>query len=498
MNTAPPGCARLSIDALQQLLDQLSVSMFTEKQTLEYTSAFNASVVFDDQHVIGRTDRDLMPPDVADEVLALKHSVLRTGTAVEANLRFGERHLNLFVAPIRDEAGGLAGLVSSWRPVVEQSPMMRQLQHAQRLEVANRLAVGVAHDFNNLLMGIAGCADLASEHLPPDNPATPFLVRAKNAALRGSQLADGLTAFTRSQQDSVELLDLNLLIDQAVSLVRPALGKAVRFDVKLDAEDPWIRAAPGQVEQVLMTLFVNARDAMPNGGRLSVRTQRGSDRTVRVLVDDSGGHLDSDTAAGLEAPASLSDSNGRATRQGHSMAKAIVESLGGHVEVQRAPGQGTSVIIELPSTPPPPVPIEPGYAREGGQEGSLVLLVEDDPLARMCIGHYLERNGYDVVEACNARDGVRLANRFRDRLGLLVTDLVLPTMSGTALAERVQLLVPRVRTILMSGYECSPTPINGDGGGRTEILFKPFAEGELVARVEAALSRRGAAQPILQ
>lgn len=388
-----------------------------------------------------------------------------------------------------------------WRQTCELERTQQQLRHAQKMEAIGNLSSGIAHDFNNLLMGITGCTDVALSKLDDDDPARRYVAEIKKAALRGSSLTRQLLAFSRKREADPRVVDFNLVVEEAKALLRPLLSEDIAFDIDLSDEPLFVRCDPGQVEQTLVNLVVNARDAMPNGGEVSVTTkgvELDEDRDGMVgdidagefamlAVTDTGEGMDEETLQHIFEPFFTTKDVGQGTGLGLSTIYGIVKQSHGEIAVDSTPGRGTTFKIYLPRTfEEPEDQIEvPKGALEG--HGETVLVVEDESLVRLTVRGYLERGGYHVMTAKDGTEALALAEGASSPIDLLVTDMVLPGLKGPDIARQISALQPGIKVLFMSAHP--PEKLRDDGRlpDGVDSLQKPFTEETLLLEVQRSL-----------
>jgi signal transduction histidine kinase len=368
-----------------------------------------------------------------------------------------------------------------------------QLRHAQKMEAVGRLAGGVAHDFNNLLTVIGSNADLGLE-LARDGFATVEEFQEIRAAVeRAAALTRQLLAFSRRQVLAPGAVSINDVVLDAERMLRRVIGEDVVLETQLDELAGEVVADRGQLEQVLMNLVVNSRDAMPDGGLVVISTQRDREGKVALAVSDTGTGMVSATMARAFEPFFTTKELGKGTGLGLSTVYGIAQQSGGDVSIRSAPGAGTTVTVTLPHCGGPAdssAHSERGPAGAPGQGpggGETILLVEDEPPVRAAARRILVRRGYEVIEAANGADALFLWSLHRARIRLVLTDVVMPLMGGRELAERLHEVGAGIPVLYMSGYA------DGDRGGElpagAELLGKPFSAEALGARVAHLLSR---------
>jgi two-component system, cell cycle sensor histidine kinase and response regulator CckA len=380
-----------------------------------------------------------------------------------------------------------------------------RLLQLQKMEAIGRLAGGVAHDFNNLLTVISGRCELMLQRLREADPLCRDVELIRATAGRGAALTRQLLAFSRKQVLQPKVTDLNALVRSLLSMLHRLLGEDVELVAELAPDLGAVRADPGQIEQVIVNLAVNGRDAMPKGGRLTIATRNTDARLavgsegdaaceiphVLLTVRDTGVGMDAATLARAFEPFFTTKELGKGTGLGLATVYGIVSQSGGTIDVTSEPGQGTTFEIALPRVDAAPESLESAEAASAGGTES-VLVVEDEDEVRRVIKEILRRLGYTVLETGQAADALLIAERHATPIHLLLTDIVLPQMSGRELAERVRALRPDIAILYMSGY--TDDTVVRHGGGEHGALFvqKPFTAQRLSAKVREALAARTA------
>jgi two-component system, cell cycle sensor histidine kinase and response regulator CckA len=378
----------------------------------------------------------------------------------------------------------------------------QELRQAQKMEAIGQLAGGVAHDFNNLLSVILGYTVLAIDGLPATDPLRPDLEEIAKAARRASELTRQLLAFSRKQVLKPRILDLNQVVTGLERMLRRVVGDAVSVSIHRAADLGRTLADPGQIEQVLMNLIVNARDAMPTGGALSIDTRNAeldaayaSERHgvnpgsyVVLSVSDTGVGMDETTRARIFEPFFTTKDQGKGTGLGLSTVWAIAHQSGGHVEAHSAPGRGTTLTLYLPRTTGEVEEVRPEAPAPLTLRGTeTVLLVEDDEQVRCLVRDVLRRNGYHVLEAQNGGEAFLISEQHRSLVHLLLTDVVLPRMSGRELADRLRHQRPELRVLYVSGYTQDSVIDQGVLETDAPFLSKPVMPDDLLRQVRAVL-----------
>jgi len=377
-----------------------------------------------------------------------------------------------------------------------------QLRQAQKMEAIGRLAGGIAHDFNNLLTAITGYGDLLLKKLGEEHPQRREALEISKAAQRAAALTGQLLAFSRQQVLQPKVIDLNDVIEDMEMMLRRLIGEHIELVTHHGACQGAVKADPGQIHQVLLNLVVNARDAMSEGGTLTIETadvditeldaaapEVGLGAWILLAVRDTGCGMDEQTKARLFEPFFTTKEQGKGTGLGLSTVYGIVTQSGGHIACESRPGAGTTFRIHLPRVPkveveaPPPKEAEV----EAAPGTEAILLVEDDDSVRELAREILQMNGYSVIEATNGVEALRLFEADPDRIDLMVTDLVMPQMGGRDLAQRVAPVRPELRVLYLSGYTDSVAIQQGILDAGSFFLQKPFTPADLARKVRDAL-----------
>jgi two-component system cell cycle sensor histidine kinase/response regulator CckA len=446
------------------------------------------------------------PDDVADNLVLRDAMLAGTIPGYRMDKRFIHKDGSvvwgaLNVSLVRDEAGAPLYMVAQMHDLTARKraeaalgESEAQLRHAQKMEAVGRLAGGVAHDFNNLLTVIGSNADLGLE-LARDGNATVEEFREIRAAVdRAAALTRQLLAFSRRQVLAPGAVSINDIVLDAERMLRRVIGEDVVLETQLDELAGEVIADRGQLEQVLMNLVVNSRDAMPDGGLVVISTQRARDGKVALAVSDTGTGMVSETMARAFEPFFTTKELGKGTGLGLSTVYGIAQQSGGDVSIRSAPGAGTTVTVSLPQfsgRTDASEHSESGAGEMAGEStghGETILLVEDEPPVRAVARRILARLGYQVIEAANGADALFLWSLHRARIRLVLTDAVMPLMGGRELVERLREVGADIPVLYMSGYA------DGERGGElpasAELLGKPFSAADLGARVAHLLSRR--------
>jgi signal transduction histidine kinase len=378
------------------------------------------------------------------------------------------------------------------------------LRQAQKMEAVGRLAGGVAHDFNNLLMVIRGHADLSRRRLGSGGPLHQALGEILKATERASSLTRRLLAFSRKQVLQLRVLDLNTLVAQIQELLPPVLGDDINLVLDLDSELGRVRADSAQMEQVIMNLVLNARDAMPNGGELTIQTTNSyldegwvhrrlavrAGPHVKLAVRDTGHGMDGDTLSHVFEPFFTTKDISKGTGLGLASVYGTVRQSDGCVTVSSKVGQGTVVEIYLPRVEAPLEPLEvPKAIRPSVHGAETILVVEDDDAVRRMTREFLKIKGYTVIEASRATDAIQLMERHKEAIDLVLTDVLMPGMKGRELVERLAELQSDMKVLYMSAYTEDAAVNIGVLDPGTQFIEKPFSPDDLAGKVREVLGR---------
>jgi PAS domain S-box-containing protein len=383
-----------------------------------------------------------------------------------------------------------------------------QFRQAQKMEVVGQLAGGVAHDFNNLLTVIIGNGELVLGQLPSGHLAREELLEVLKAGERAAVLTRQLLAFSRKQILAPVVLDLNKVVSHLQKMLERLIGEQIELSTVLEPRLACIRADPGQLEQSIVNLVVNARDAIPGSGRITIETkvveltkeyaqEKGyvtPGPHVRLMVSDTGTGMDAETRSRVFEPFFTTKEHGKGTGLGLSMVYGIVKQSGGSIEVESEPGQGTSVQIYFPVTAEKALELSPGRPSKSIHGTETILLVEDEDGVRSFLRRALKAEGYSVLEAPNAESAIEVARTHAGPIGLLLTDTVMPGLSGPELARQLAQTRPEMKVLFISGYTNDAVLRTSVLDANAAFLQKPFSPAALGLKVRELL--REAERPI--
>jgi two-component system, cell cycle sensor histidine kinase and response regulator CckA len=408
--------------------------------------------------------------------------------------------------PLVDDSGRVLGVASLVQDVTERVVLEDRLRQSQKMEAVGRLAGGVAHDFNNLLTVILGYTQLLMDGLPAGSRLAEGTAQIKSAADRAAGITRQLLAFSRKQVRSPRLIDLNNVMLNLDTMLRRLIGEDIEVLTVPAADLGTVKADPGQIEQVLMNLALNARDAMPTGGKLTLETSNVQlddaytrehrsvepGRYVMLAVSDTGVGMSPETMAHIFEPFYTTKEPGKGTGLGLSTVYGVVKASGGYVWVYSELGHGTTFKIYLPRVDQPAQPLTGENRPTGVQRGTeTILLVEDDPQLNQLASSVLTHCGYKVLAAANPEEGLAVCRTHPHEIHLLVTDVVMPKMNGRQLAEQVARIRPSVKLLYVSGYTSNAIVHYGVLDAGLWFLPKPFSLAALVAKVREVLDAPG-------
>ncbi|MCX6546380.1 MAG: response regulator [Acidobacteria bacterium] len=459
------------------------------------------------EDVVGKTPFDFMPPDEARRVGAIFSEIAARKAPIRDlenwNIRRNGERVCLLTnaAPILDEAGNLRGYRGVDKDITTQRQLEAQFLQAQKMEVVGRLASGIAHDFNNLLTIINGTADLMLTDLKESGPQRSDLQDIRQAGEQAASLTRQLLAFSRKQIMKFEALDLSKLVADIQGILQRLIGEDIALVVVPAKDVGCVMADSAQIQQVVMNLTVNARDAMPNGGTLTIETRDivldeayaeehpsvQSGPHVMLAISDTGTGMDEATRARIFEPFFTTKGPGKGTGLGLSTVYGIVKQSGGSIWVYSEPGMGTTFKIYLPRVERVVHKIQPAPAVVSVQGVETILLVEDDEAVRCLAKRVLQKAGYTVLTASNGAEALLLLERHDGPVHLMLTDMVMPGMSGRELVARIGHLSPRTKILCTSGYTDEAILHQGLLAEAAHFIGKPYSVAELTRKVREVL-----------
>lgn len=407
--------------------------------------------------------------------------------------------------PSIDSSGRVQGMIGLLKDITQQHKLQFQLQHAQKMEAIGTLAGGVAHDFNNLLQAIHGYADLLILEDGKNTPGYEELKEIKHITQRGAELTQQLLTFSRKVKSKLKPVDINIEIQQVKKLLERTIPKMIDIELQLSENIGIINADPAQIEQVIMNLGVNARDAMPDGGKLTIKTELVSLSAVfcntfpglspgdyiLLTVTDTGIGMDFDTQEHIFEPFYTTKKVGKGTGLGLSIIYGIVKNHGGCIFCESEPSRGTSFKIYLPVPDEPPAMEQIDQIREitSSNGNETVMLVDDDPYVRSIGEQILKRFGYKILTASSGENALDLYRRKYQEIDLVILDLIMPGMGGRNCLEEIYKIKPRERVIITTGYSFDKADKAGILSKVKSFIDKPYESSDLLQRTRCVLDQ---------
>jgi two-component system, cell cycle sensor histidine kinase and response regulator CckA len=488
---------------LRVLVEQLPAVLWTVDKKLRFTSALGlglAQLGLKPNEIVGVSLNEYFGTEDPSFAPISAHRRAIAGERVAFALEWKENSYACHVEPLRDSEGRVQGAICMSLDVTDRKKLEEQFRQAQKMEAVGRLAGGIAHDFNNLLMVIQGYADLLAERLPAGESLRRNAEQIQAAAQRAAGLTRQLLAFSRKQILAPKVLNVNSVVAEMEKMLRRVIGEDIELQT-VSTEDLWlVKADRSQVEQVIMNLAVNARDAMPHGGRLTIETANvefdsamskaaaaiAPGKYVMLAVTDNGIGMDEKTKAHIFEPFFTTKEKGKGTGLGLATVYGVVKQSGGYVWVYSEPGHGTTFKIYLPQiAEEAPIsgqdPVANPRSLPKGSE--VILLVEDEAGVRELAREYLETSNYTVLVAEDGHTALELAAMHVGPIHLLMTDVVMPGIGGRELAERMTRLRPGIKVLYMSGYTEQAVSQQGILGDDAVLLQKPFTLATLASKL---------------
>lgn len=458
------------------------------------------------EEVLGRPMASLLPKSLLDEEQGILEKV-RRGERVShfdtVRIRKDGRAVpvSLTISPIHNQAGEIVGVSHVARDISETKRLKDKLQTSQKMEALGRLAGGVAHDFNNLLTVIGGCCAL----LQPALKSQPELLEMSNevmgAAQKAAELTRQLLVFSRNQPVTLQPVNLTETVSGTLAMLRRLIGEDIQIEAHLGSNLDSVLSDPGQIGQILMNLAANARDAMPSGGRITIRTDSwvvnedeyhrqlgfAPGRYARLLFSDTGTGMDAATLARVFEPFFTTKEAGKGTGLGLATVYGIVKQSGGQINAYSEPGRGTTFSVYFPCADCR-VPLSEARPHESKRGAETILLVEDEAGIRKLAVSVLRANGYTVLPAANADEALAQVHSYSGKIHLILTDIIMPGENGEQLAARIANLRPDVRVVFMSGYTEHALLERVFAKPGAAFLQKPFTPDQLLKKLREMLA----------
>ncbi len=501
------GRARLAV-----MIERMPAVLWTTDKELRYTSSMGAgldSLGVKSGGLTGKTLAEYFETNDPQHPSINAHWRALAGESLTYELHWQKRIFESHVRPMRGTDGEISGVIGVALDITDRKSLADQLRQSQKLQAVGELAGGVAHDFNNLLMVVKGHAEMLLDRLPGSaadrqSPARQNVEQIQQAAERAAGLTRQLLAFSRMQVLQPRVLDLNEVVAGMIQMVSRVIGANIELAFLPGANLGRVKADPSQIEQVALNLVVNARDAMPDGGRLTIETSNVHlDRDyatehavvdpghyVMLTVSDSGIGMDAATQARIFEPFFTTKSQGRGTGLGLATVYGVVKQSGGYVWVYSEVGHGTTFKVYLPMVQAPVEKKAPEKIASGHEPGTeTILFVEDEQSVRELVCEYLAARGYQVLDAPDGMQALEIAAAHKGKIQLLITDVVMPRVSGRELAARLTTARPDLKVLYISGYTDDSVFRHGVLEGGMAFLQKPFNLKALGTKIREILER---------
>lgn len=438
--------------------------------------------------------------DVFDELMQGTSSVRQYNENLVLTKKGTERMVAWHNTLLTNDKGDIIGTLSSGEDITENRRLEEQLFQSQKMEAIGRLAGGIAHDFNNALTAIMGYSDIIAKDAEVKDKHRSYIDEIKKSAERAATLTQQLLAFSRKQIMQPKVLNLNTMLKNTKNMLQRMIGEDITFRLQTATPIDMIKVDPGKIEQVVINLAVNARDAMPNGGILEVETKnifldhafcemhKGADPGNYVLlsVHDTGKGIDNETMKHIFEPFFTTKEIGKGTGLGLATVYGIVRQSGGYIDVQSQEGSGTTVAIYLPRVDKVPETVEKHESKVAEGKNETILFVEDDDMVRNMVAAVLEQYGYNVIEAENGSVAMKRCEQ-EDKIHLMITDVVMPGTSGPDLVRQIITIQPEMKVLYISGYTDDAIVHHGVLDENTPFLQKPFTPQKLALKVQELL-----------
>jgi PAS domain S-box-containing protein len=492
---------------LRVLIEKLPAVLWTVDKDLRFTSAVGAGLArlgLKPNQMVGRLLPEYFETSDPDSLAVAAHRRAVVGEPVTFHLEWKEGSYACHAEPLRGSNGEVLGAICMALDVTDRKQLEERFRQAQKMEAVGRLAGGIAHDFNNLLMVIQGYADLLADRLPPGDSLRRNAEQIQLASQRAIALTQQLLAFSRKQILAPKVLSIQSIVADMEKILRRLIGEDIELETSSERDLWLVKADRSQIEQVILNLAVNARDAMPNGGRLTIETANmeldqsfsnipavvNPGKYVMLAVTDNGTGMDHATRAHIFEPFFTTKEKGKGTGLGLATVYGIVKQSGGYIWVYSEPGHGTTFKVYLPriEEETSTVSHERSEKLSLPRGAEVILLVEDERGVRELARQYLEMTGYSVIEAEDGYRALELAATHTGPIQLLLTDVVMPGMSGRELAERMAQIRPGIKVLYMSGYTDQAVVRHGVLQSDAVLLQKPFTLATLASKLRDLLA----------
>ena len=500
--------AQEEINKLSTAIEQIPISVVLTNinGNIEYVNPHFSKVAgYAREEVMGQNPRILKSGEQPQDFYENLWQTITAGKVWHGEFRNKKKDGALFweeatIGPVLNDQGAITHFLAVKEDVTEKKRLNQELNQAQKMEAIGRLAGGVAHDFNNLLTVINGYSEMALAKLGPSNPTANYIKQIAQAGKKAGSLTQQLLAFSRKQVMQPRVLNPNQTILDMGKMLQRLIGENINLQFDLADDLPFIEADPAQLDQVIINLAVNARDAMPEGGDLVIATnaalhgQAQAEGTtingrdcVRISVSDSGVGMDEETKSKIFEPFFTTKEKGKGTGLGLATIHGIVNQNGWHIEVASAPGKGSTFQIYIPTSKKEAPPYEQPPANPMLNGTETILFVEDETEVRTIITGFLKQAGYSVLQAHDGAEALELSNSKNTQFDLLLTDVIMPKMGGKKLADRLREQRPDLKIIYISGYTDETISQSGILDEKILFLQKPFEPNALLQLVRKTL-----------
>lgn len=494
------------VRAVEQSADLVMIT--DRKGIIEYVNpAFEALTGYAKQEAVGKHSRLLKSGEHGDTFYEDLWRTILAGEVYRGALADRKKNGEIFflektITPVRDANQEIVRFISNDRDVTDRKKLEGQLQQMQRMEALGAFAGGIAHDFNNLLMVMSAYAELTMEALPAGDPLQHNVAEILRASRRATDLTRNLLAFSRKPAHTAQAFDMNSVLRELSDMLPRLVGENIHLKITLGKDLPITKADPAEIEQLVLNLASNARDAMPKGGDLEIETamvhldddyvQQHAVAVpgdyVLLTVTDSGEGIPPEHMAHIFEPFYTTKPKGRGTGLGLATAYATVKNSGGYIWVYSEKGLGTTFKVYLPCVMSKGNEVSVGVSETYPRGAETILLVEDDANVRQSERDFLISSGYRVLEAENAENALRVAGAYDGAIHLVITDIILPQMDGSELAEQISRIRAGVKVLFVSGYAANVLSLHGHENLGANFLEKPFTRKMLAEKIRAVLT----------
>ncbi len=493
---------------VQQAAESVVISD-TDGNILYVNPAFEHMTGYTQDEVLGKNPRMLKSGKQDDDFYRRMWETLTGGGVWAGHLTNRRKDGTLYeleatISPIRDDQDRIVSYVSASRDVTRELQLEQQFRQAQKMEAIGRLAGGIAHDFNNLLTSILGYSRLIRDELGDGHPLSVDVDEVCRAGERAAALTKQLLAFSRKQMIQPQAISLNTVVMDMDKILRRTLGEDVELVTLLDDQMSYANADTGLFEQVIMNLAINARDAMPKGGSLTIQTQTVTiddeycsqhvdakpGDYVLLSVRDNGEGMSDDVREHCFEPFYTTKETGKGTGLGLSIVYSVAKQFGGFLDIDTAPGRGTEVKVYLPVVRPPAGRAAPRAEADLPHGTETILVVEDEDTVRRLTVRMLESLGYHVLQARHGGEALLICERHKERIDLVLTDVVMPHIGGQDLVERLKVIRHDFKVVFMSGFTDEAFAHGTPDGHSASLILKPFTQETLAVRVRNMLDSR--------